>query len=285
MAYIFKGKNLGSFLALTTDYANDHHQYDDQSNLISIHWNRGHAPIQFLLDEIEMTLLPQQLITTTFLHTLKFPKDTKELTSFSFNREFYCIKDHDHEVSCNGILFFGTSENPILTLDEDKAKKFELLFLVFEDEFQTKDNIQEEMLEMLLKRLIIKLTRLARQQFIAENANDSQIDIIRKFNILVEQHFKQKHKVNDYADLLFKSPKTLSNLFLKLGQKSPLQIIHDRIALEGRRLLIYTDKTVKEIGYDLGFEDTSAFHKLFKKLVGCTPQEFKSSAKQDNSPS
>ncbi len=279
MTYIFNGKKLGSFLALTSDYANDHFEYIDKPNLISIHWNRGSRPITFLLDEIDTTLKPHQLITTTYLHTIQFSKNTQELTSFSFNREFYCIKDHDHEVSCNGILFFGTSDHPIITLDEDQQKKFELLFAVFEDEFKTKDNIQEEMLEMLLKRLIIKLTRLAKVQFISEEANESQVDIIRKFNVLVEQHFKTKHQVADYADLLFKSPKTLSNLFLKLGQHSPLQIIHNRIALEGRRLLVYTDKTAKEIAYDLGYEDASAFHKLFKKNVGKTPQAFKSQFK------
>ena len=85
--------------------------------------------------------------------------------------------------------------------------------------------------------------------------------------------------MNEYAEMLFKSPKTLSNLFAKYNYKTPLQIIHERIALEGKRQLLYTDKTAKEIAHDLGFEDAGSFHKLFKKVIGQTPNDFKKSSK------
>jgi len=94
-------------------------------------------------------------------------------------------------------------------------------------------------------------------------------------------HFKEKRQVNDYAELLFKSPKTLSNLFAKYNQKTPLQIIHERVVLEAKRLLLYTDKTAKEIAYDLGFEEIASFHKLFKKVTGYTPQKFKIEMKSE----
>ncbi len=282
MTYTFTGKQLGSTLNLSTDYANDKNQLLEE-NLISIHWNRGNQDYHFLIDGIEYILKPNQLTTSTYLHKLTFVKGQEPLTTFSFNREFYCIQDHDHEVSCNGILFFGTSENPIITLDETEQPKFEMLFHVFEDEFKTKDPIQGEMLNMLLKRLIIKTTRLAKEQLIPKELDDTQIDTVRKYNVLVDLNYRQKHQVSDYAELLFKSPKTLSNLFAKYNQKSPLQIIHDRIALEGKRLLLFTDKTVKEIAYDLGFEDAGVFHKLFKKRIGQTPNEFKTHMKEQPS--
>ncbi|MBV6645683.1 MAG: helix-turn-helix domain-containing protein, partial [Cyclobacteriaceae bacterium] len=147
----------------------------------------------------------------------------------------------------------------------------------FIDEFQTRDNIQGEMLQMLLKRLIIKITRLARAQMMTRELDHQQIDIVRKFNTLVDLNYRAKKQVADYAELLFKSPKTLSNLFAKYNQKSPLHIIHERITLEARRLLIYTDKTAKEIAYDLGFDEVASFHKMFKKITGETPQQFKTS--------
>lgn len=99
--------------------------------------------------------------------------------------------------------------------------------------------------------------------------------LIRRFNWLVEQHFREKHSVVHHADLLNKSAKTLSNLFSEQGQKSPLQIIHERIATEAKRLLIYTDKPVKEIAFHLGFTDVSAFHRFFKKQAGLSPSAFK----------
>ncbi|QSE97464.1 helix-turn-helix domain-containing protein [Fulvivirga lutea] len=275
MVKVFEGKEFNSLLALLTNHAKELHELERYNNLISILWNRCHNPVTFYVDGAETTLLPNQITTYTYLHVLKFPKDTPELTSFNFNREFYCIIDHDQEVSCNGILFFGSSNQHIIDLVEEEIEKFEMLFHVFVDEFSTRDNIQEEMLRMLLKRLIIKVTRIAKKQIIQSEMEDSQIDLIRKFNVLVEQNYKLKHQVSDYAELLFKSPKTLSNLFSKFSNSTPLQIIQERIILEGKRLLLYTDKSVKEIAYELGFEDAGSFHKVFKRLIKQTPLEFK----------
>ncbi|MEQ8924566.1 MAG: helix-turn-helix domain-containing protein [Fulvivirga sp.] len=275
MVKVFEGTGLKSLLALLTNHAKELHELRRHNNLISILWNRCERPVTFFVDGAETTLLPNQITTYTYLHILEFPEDTPELTSFNFNREFYCIIDHDQEVSCNGILFFGSSNQHIINLEAEEADKFEMLFSVFIDEFSTCDTIQEEMLRMLLKRMIIKITRLAKKQVIQTAMDDNQVDLIRKFNVLVEQNYKLKHQVSDYAELLFKSPKTLSNLFSKYSNSTPLQIIQERIILEGKRLLLYTDKSVKEIAYELGFEDAGGFHRLFKRILKQTPLEFK----------
>ena len=90
----------------------------------------------------------------------------------------------------------------------------------------------------------------------------------------MEQHFKTEHSVAFYAEKLFRSPKTLSNNFAKLN-RSPLQIIHNRIVLETQRQLVYTDKTAKEIAYDIGFEDASHLSRLFKKHTALSPSDYK----------
>ena len=105
------------------------------------------------------------------------------------------------------------------------------------------------------------------------------MDIVRQFNLLVEKRYKEWHQVQDYAGELNKSPKTLSNLFSKLSNKSPLKIIHDRIILEAKRLLIYTDYTIKEIAYEIGFEEVPPFNRLFKKMIQETPSEFRKTVK------
>ena len=96
--------------------------------------------------------------------------------------------------------------------------------------------------------------------------------------MLVESHFKEAHSVAFYAEKLNKSPKTLSNSFAKYNH-SPLQIIHSRIVLETKRQLLYTDKSSKEIAYDIGFDDASHLSRLFKKQTSLTPSEFKKSSK------
>jgi len=64
-------------------------------------------------------------------------------------------------------------------------------------------------------------------------------------------------------------------VFAMHGIESPVQIIHDRIGLEAKRLLIYTDKSAKEITYELGFEELPHFSRFFKNLFGVQPSAFK----------
>jgi AraC family transcriptional activator of pobA len=111
-----------------------------------------------------------------------------------------------------------------------------------------------------------------KMQYPLENTD---FDIVREFNFLVETHFKSIHSVTDYAELLHKSPKTVSNNFRKLNSKSPLQFIQDRRMLEAKRLLIYTTKQIKEIAYEVGFEDIQTFSRFFKREEGISPSKFK----------
>jgi AraC family transcriptional regulator, transcriptional activator of pobA len=194
-----------------------------------------------------------------------------------FNRSFYCIIDHDADVGCKGILFFGASDLPLINLPETERDILDTVWKMFLIEMDSRDTYQLDMLQMMLKRVLIICTRLAREQQGENPPERGQTDLLREFNFLVEQHFRTRHTVGEYAELLHKSPKTLSNIFSRTRGKSPLQIIHSRILLEARRLLIYTDKPVKEIGYELGFEDIHSFSRFFKNGEGFAPIDYRSS--------
>ncbi len=231
------------------------------------------------IDGLLYKLNPHEVVCLTGYHRIKVNLLPKA-HFIRFNRPFFCILDHDSEVGCKGILFYGSSALPIIRLDEIGKSKLEALWNVFEMEMkEDPDPLQLEMLQMLLKRFIILCTRLYAQQSELQNLDSSKSDLVREFNYLVETHFREKHQVADYADLLFKSPKTISNAFSKLGEKSALSYIHDRITLEARRLLGYTDKPVKEIGYELGFEDIQSFSRFFKKNDGISPSDYRENFK------
>ncbi|MEX0313403.1 MAG: helix-turn-helix domain-containing protein [Allomuricauda sp.] len=275
MRYEYKDPKLGSILGLTDDIKNDNQRFTSTANTIKFLWNRNEEPLTIIVDDLELELNPNQLVTVTYLQHVSFAKTHLPLSAILFNREFYCISDHDSEVSCNGILFFGTQDLPIISVPSDQLKKFNLWFDVFVEEFSTPDNIQGDMLQMLLKRLIIMSTRLAKEQLIVKTLKNDQIDVIRKFNYLVDMHYKTKRKVSDYAEMLFKSPKTLSNLFSIYNQKPPQQIILERLALEAKRLIHFTDKQNQEIAFDLGFNDPAHFSRFFKKMTQMTPSEYR----------
>lgn len=245
-----------------------------KDKLLTIAWNHG-ADQQVNIDNVIYNFPSNTILCLMVNETFHFEVPAT-IIAWQFNREFYCIVDHDKEVSCVGFLFYGTSQKMFISLNESDQKKVTLLFQVFEDEFGTPDHIQGEMMRVLLKRLIIIVTRLAREQYMVEKelAGD-KLDLVRKYNLLVENHYRSRHQVKFYAEQLHKSPKTLANVFALYNHKSPLQVIQERILIEAKRLLFYTEKTSKEIAYELGFEDANHFGKFFKKHTSQTPTDFK----------
>ena len=238
--------NLGEYLLLSDiDKSNCVLLKERRESELTIFWNiEGNTSL--LIDGKELVLGKNQILFLTEFHEVDVLSISRGKV-VKFNRPFYCVSDHDEEVSCKGILFFGASQLPIITLEATELPKFNTLWEMFNLEMESYDRLQNEMLLMMLKRLIILCTRLYKSQKKISLDENGGLNIVREYNYLVENHFKTKHKVSDYADILNKSPKTLSNLFLLYNQKSPLSIIQDRIILEVRRFLIYTDKPVSDM--------------------------------------
>jgi AraC-like DNA-binding protein len=248
------------------------------ANLLAIAWNRG-GEQTVEIDNVKVKFPAKAFLTLMSNQLFKFERPM-DIALWQFNSNFYCIIEHDQEVSCVGFLFYGNQGSMLIRLTDKEMESFGVLLRVFEEEFKENDTIQGEMLRVMLKRLIIKLTRLAKKQHLQSTTSQPALDIIRQYNLLVENNFKKIHQVKHYADLLHKSPKTLANLFALNGQSSPLQIILDRLALEARRLLMYTQKSSSEIAYELGFEELAHFSRFFKNAVGQSPSEFRSAQKK-----
>lgn len=201
----------------------------------------------------------------------------EELGYFMFyNRDFYCVQIHDAEVACDGLLFNNIYNMPMVVLPESEKVEIELIGKRIHEELRLDDVSQEEMIRVYLKLLIIRATRIWKKQqleIVSDSPND--IDFFRNFSRLVEIHYKEKHSVADYADLLNVAPKTLTHRFKRLNLSQPNEIIKDRIILEAKRLLIYTSLTAKEIAYQLGYEDPAYFNRTFVQKVGSTTSDFR----------
>ena len=229
-----------------------------------------------------MTLEKNEIICLSALHHILIEEINGKYLTLLFNSNFYCIFGHDKEVSCNGFLFNGTSNIMRLQLSESQADILAEITNRLSKEYQIKDNLQEEMLRTLLKRFIITCTRIAREKFSVSHEKEKSFDIVRQYYVLVDSHFKEKKMVQDYADMLHRSPKTLSNLFMSYGLPSPLRIIHERVEAEAKRLLLYSSKSAKEIAEILGFEDISAFSRFFKNMTGESITDYKKREKIPN---
>jgi AraC-like DNA-binding protein len=274
---VFREETIGSRFILTDQFSDDILKDDDYFLFI---WNNGSEPVEYEIDDRSMKLLPDQVSCCTWLQHIHFCEDHPRLNILCFNREFYCVHTNDSEVSCNGLLFFGSNTTPVLTLDAEENERLTTLFTILAEEFDERDSSQEEMLRILLKRFIIRCTRLAKKQLLNNAGDQHEVDIIRHFNVLVEEHFREKKTVQEYADLMHKSPKTITNAFYKNSDQTPLHVITQRVIIEAKRMLLYTDKAAKTIGYELGYEDPAHFSRLFKRVTGQTTTEFKNSKEE-----
>lgn len=194
-----------------------------------------------------------------------------------YNRDFYCIQIHDQEVACDGLLFNNIRNMPKVELLENEIAFLGGLFKEMIGEFQLNDSSLEEMMRTYLKQLLIRATRSWKRQHLTHDVTDQQSDLefFRKFTRLVEEHYKSKHTVADYADFLCMAPKTITHKFNRLRLPQPNEIIKNRIILEAKRLLVHTSLTAKEIAYELGYNDPAYFSRLFQTKTGESPSGFR----------
>lgn len=100
-------------------------------------------------------------------------------------------------------------------------------------------------------------------------------ELTTSFFILVQEHFKNEHNVQFYADKLCISRKYLTKVINKTTFKSPRDIIHQVLAVEARLLLKNPNLNVNNVAVQLNFSDQASFSKFFKKHSGRSPLEYK----------
>ncbi len=104
--------------------------------------------------------------------------------------------------------------------------------------------------------------------------------LVKSFKGIIEAHFTKWHQVKDYADALNVTPNYLNEVIKSALHISAKDFIQDRLILEAKRIAIFTEKSSKEIGFELGFEDPSHFSKFFKSNTGQSLQSFKENIAQ-----
>lgn len=154
------------------------------------------------------------------------------------------------------------------------SEKLKTLFGLMEQEFHfTHDTFQADLIHNLLNAFLIESARQSLQK--ANPLKNQNYSTALQFAELVEQHYRSLRKVNDYLDLIGITAKPLSKALQATIGKTPKQYIDDRILLEAKRLLVYSNETIKEITFMLGFEEPTNFSKFFREQTGLSPAEFK----------
>jgi len=109
----------------------------------------------------------------------------------------------------------------------------------------------------------------------AGGARGPRAALVAGFRQAVETHFRAAWEMNRYAKSLSVTPAQLRAACLEVTGEPPTRIVHDRLVLEAKRTLMYTNLTIAETAYELGFSDPAYFSRFFSERVGCSPAAFR----------
>lgn len=194
-----------------------------------------------------------------------------------FHPDFFCIHKHHQEVACSGVLFNNIYEPPYVTIDVVTKNTFDMVLEQIKTEMQNPALAQYELLISYLKILLITASRLKKEQQSETSAESTGKEpfILQNLKNYIEIHFKIKHSPSDYADLLNITPKALAKITKNHFNKTLSNLIAERIIIEAKRELYLTNKSVKEIAYELGYDDEHYFSRFFKNNADVSPQIYR----------
>jgi len=177
-------------------------------------------------------------------------------------------------------LFQKSDETPPLQLTPHMIQVLRLFAEQMLSAYRMKDDLYLETIGAYLKLFLIECNGKCQ---VNPGTNPQSIEvektIVKNFKAIVEKHYAEWHQVKDYAEELNVTPNYLNEVIKLAMDVSAKDFIQNRIVLEAKRLAVFTGKSAKEIGFDLGFEDPSHFSKFFKTNAGQSLGDFRESVK------
>lgn len=130
-------------------------------------------------------------------------------------------------------------------------------------------------LRHLLALLVLRIGRIVERSLCPGPDTRRAFAVYQAFAALLEQHYADRHDVQFYADALHLAPVKLGRQLDLIAGRTTKQIIDERIVLEARRRLLYSDATLGAIAQELGYSDQFHLSKTFKRVTGHSPQEYR----------
>ena len=229
-----------------------------------------------LIDFKPVKILPNSLVFVGKNKVQRFdPVGDFKAKIILFTDAFFCSSETDTKFLHNTILFNDLFDNAQVRLNkEDSAFSDSLNMIEYELKYDH-DSFQHGLLKNLLHNFLLLAERKKRTQGFTEVKKGADLDYTLLFKDLLEAKYRKIKQVAFYAKELNVTEKRLNHATSKILGITPKGMIDQRILLEAKRLLSHTNQSIKEIGFELGFEDIQSFSRFFKNKQGTSPKEFR----------
>ncbi|MGF2414687.1 helix-turn-helix domain-containing protein [Ferruginibacter sp.] len=226
--------------------------------------------MDMMIDEKEFKLTTGQLITITSgqVHSINKSSKAKGLI-LEFTLDFFCKNDNDIELIFHNGLFCHFAMNEVIAVNKN----------IIENELS---NISEELVKQPYQYLISIHSRI---ELILVEINRAKVKrgdeiwkpdaLFLKFLEAVRNNFEHNYALSQFAKMLGTTEIKLNELAKFHAGKTAQNVIYGLVASEAKRLLTYGDLSVKEVAYQLGFNDPFYFSNFFKKQTKISPRLYK----------
>ncbi|MCU0431050.1 MAG: helix-turn-helix domain-containing protein [Cytophagaceae bacterium] len=194
-----------------------------------------------------------------------------------FLPSFFPLATELNEYVVESGLFDSVELSPVIPVQASYQSTQNELFNKLASEFYAHDELQEKIIQSYLKILLIQIRRLKNQHTSRTQPIDPDLRLFQHFKQFIEQSYRKEHSLQPYAERLHVTGRKLNQLSKRYAGKTAGGLLAERILLEAKREMYYGNHNIKEIAYQLGFEDPAYFTRFFKKHTGTSPQEFRSS--------
>ena len=174
-------------------------------------------------------------------------------------------------------FFYSTQNSPYLLLTEEMTQQISIRFQEVLAEYVAEKLYKSRKIISLIDLLYIDLSRI----YLEQNTGvvyktNLYFEKLKQLESLIDLHFMKEKSPAQYASWMNMTAKHLNRIVQHSVGKTTSMMIMERVLLEAKRLLSNSNQNINEIAEDLGFEEQAYFSRIFKKVTGETPSEFKS---------
>jgi len=193
--------------------------------------------------------------------------------SISFVREY--LEEDDKEYALDVFKLFNMQgQYSVVRINKEISTQLKSIYELLKYEYNSPHGTYL-IIKSLLKVFILNLIRLNQHVFLIQDVNQKRV---YELIVLIDEFYKTERKASFYSDRLGLGEKRMNQILKEKMNKSLTQLLHLRVIVEAKRKLVTSDQTIKEIAYELNFEDRGYFSRFFKKITGQSPEDFKKSA-------
>ena len=189
-----------------------------------------------------------------------------EMICISFTKEFV-VTEMQGWIACWECMF----SHIVMDIDAESLRELQVYADLMQKEFVADKAKKDAIIRNILNAFIICLARLRGTNVEVMHMDSTQNKLVRQFKHYVDNHFREKSTVTEYAEMLYITPGHLNEVIKTTVGKTAKQVIDEKRLTEAKRLLFWGDYSVKEIAWKLNFEDDAYFNRFFKKHTGHTP--------------